>query len=281
MFSTANTFTLTLPSSEQIVFGVDDSSANWVGLVGQNGVTSNVELRESRSPVARADGETIGNSYWGSRSIVIDIFIPSTDPTVRADAIKKLQKCTTMIRTPGTLSWTEQDTAATLKTVPVYLQNFPTINHNAGPAKNYQITLTAAQPHIDTGGTASTIVDGARSTNHTAANGGDWDAYPVIVLKGPFTASEVAPASVTNSTTGQTIKITSSITSAQRVEIETRPDRKQVWLKDSTTQTNFYDKITLDSDFIRLKPGNNTINYTAPSGTSSSTVSLTWRGAWM
>lgn len=278
MFSTANTFKITLPSSEEIVFGVDDTDSDWVGLVGPNGVTSSVELQESRTSISRGDGEIIGQAYWGSRSIVIDIFIPEVDPTARANYIRKLQKVTTMIRQEGLLSWTEQGTGTPGKQIPVRLQSFPTLSHNAGPNKTYQIVLTATQPQIDSS-TLSTAVDKAASTNHTITNAGDWDAYPYIKIKGDFTACRLR-----NTTTGETLEIAgASVSNTQWVSIYTAPNARRVLRESSTTSINYYDKLVLASDFIRIQPGNNTFILDNISGgtPTAPTFSLSWRGAYM
>lgn len=286
MFATANTYTLTLPSGDDLVFGPDPTVTDWVALLATTGITSSVELRESRTPISRVDGEIIGKSYWGSRSIVMDIFLPFTDPQERADKLALLQQCTTMIRTPGLLSWTEQDTAATAKQIEVYLQSFPTLTHNAGPSKTYQITLTAKQPNFD-GATLLTFVDGAKDTNHTINNPGDWDAYPTITVTSPFSAS----AKILNTTTGETFTFSTAFPSTgtsptiygSKVEIITNPNNRQVNYYQGTTLTgSFYSGVDVASDFLRLQPGNNTLRFEpGASGTSASKLSLSWRGAWM
>lgn len=280
MFSTANTFKLILPNNEEIVFGMDKTDPNWVGLVGSGGVTSSLDLRESRSNLARGDGEIIGLSFWGSRSIVADIFIVDADPTSRTDKIEKLQKVTTMLRSPGLLTWTEQDTNQTEKQIPVRLQSFPSLNHNDGVTKNYQIALTATQPQIEQAGLASTFNNGAEDIVHELENEGDWDTYPVWVIDGPFGSFQL-----TNQTTNETIEVVFDpadddfITSSQWVEIYSKPDTRQVLLKSSTTSENAYSKVLIGSNFPKLKPGINEIILEADN--PAATVSAQWRNAWL
>lgn len=282
MFSTANTYTLTLPSGEEIVFGTNTADADWVGLVGANGVTSSVDLRESRTSITRADGELIGSSFWGSRSIVCDIFLPQTDPQERSDALRKLQRVTSLLREEGMLSWTETDTAGTEMQVPVRLQSFPTISHSSGPTKGYQIALTATQPHLETAGTTSAITNGNAATNHTVTNPGDWIAYPYIKLTGPFTV-----ATVVNTTANptQTLSFPAvSIGSGEFLEIYCSPNQRQV-LKNGTS--NAFSSLATTSDFISLEPGNNTLTFNGNDGASALTagstakITVQWRGAWM
>ena len=277
MFSTANTYTLTLPNNDDIVFGVDDSSGDWVGLIGPNGITSSVELVESKTNIARGDGDLIGSAYWGSRSVVIDLFIAEVDPEKRADYLEKLQTVTTMIRNTGLLSWTEQGTGAVEKQIPVRLQSFPTISHDRGPTKNYQIVLTAMQPQIDET-TLSTSNNNAAST-FSVTNSGNWDAYPYIKIVGNLTGCRVR-----NTTTGQTMEISgASVSSTQWISVYTTPNERRVLRESSSTSINYYDKFTLGSDFIKLQPGSNEIIFDNVTGGSPTAplLSLSWRGAYM
>ena len=150
MFSTDNTFYLELPTNETIVFGTDQSDPNWVGLLGQNGITSSVEVRESRSNISRLDGEIIGSSYYGNRSIVADIFINDTNPETRSNKLTKLQRVNYLLRSTGLLKWNEKDSNNTAKQIPVRLQSFPSISHSGGPSKNVQLAFNALQPYVET-----------------------------------------------------------------------------------------------------------------------------------
>lgn len=280
MFSTANTFKLTLPTNEEIVFGMDKSDPNWVGLVGPAGVTSSVDLRESRSNLARGDGEIIGLSFYGNRSIVADIFIIDTDPETRADKLAKLQRANHLTRASGMLSWTEDGTTPIEKQIPVRLQSFPTISHNDNPTKGYQLVFTATQPFIEQAGLISSFLEGAENTVHEIDNEGDWESYPVFTINGPFGSFEL-----TNQTTNQTIEVVFDpadndfITSTQWVEIYSKPSQRQVLLKSSTTAENAYDKVVIGSNFPILWAGINEIILDADN--TAATVSIEWRNAWI
>ena len=280
MFSIANTFTLTLANNEEIVFGMDKTNPNWVGLVGPGGVTSSVDLRESRSNIARNDGEIIGLSYYGNRSIVIDIFIIDVDPVTRADKLAKLQKVNQLSRSIGILSWTEDGTNPVEKQIPVRLQSFPTIGHADDPTKSYQIVLTATQPFIEQAGLISTFDDGEEDTVHEIENEGDWEAYPFFIIDGPFGSFEL-----TNQTTNQTIEVVFDpadddfISDEYWVEIDSRPSSRQVVLKSDTTAANAYDKVVIGSNFPILVPGVNDIILEADNALA--TVSVRWRNAWI
>jgi len=281
MFSTANTYKLTLPDSSEIVFGIDKTDTDWVGLVGPNGVTSSVELIESKDVLARGDGEILGTSYWGSRSIVADIFIPENDPEKRSDYLEKLQKVTTMIRADGILSWQEQGTGTISKQIPVRLQSFPTITHNSNPTKAYQIVMTAQQPQIDSA-TLSTSNNNSAGT-FSITNSGNWTAYPYIKITGDYT--QLTDLRIKNNTTGEELNLEdTTIASTEWISIYNVPKERRVIKETSSTQANYYDKLVIGSDFISLAPGSNSITYTVVSGSPSPTapvVSLSWRGAYM
>ena len=143
---------------------------DWGGMIGPGGVSSGLELRESRSAIARTDGEIIGASYWGNRSIIIDVMIPIADPQLRGRVIERIyRRLNSIVNADGTLIWTEKDgtswasnleqgqagsgdpvlTEGTPRCIPVRLQSMPTITHETGPAKAVQIVLNAKQTVIE------------------------------------------------------------------------------------------------------------------------------------
>jgi hypothetical protein len=279
MFSTSNNFTILLPDNTVINFGPDSTAENWVGLVGESGVTSSVDLRESRENIARQDGEIIGQSYWGNRSIVADIFIPDGNPETRGDKIKELQKVTTTIRDNGYITWTESDTEAETKQVPVRLQSFPTLTHSGSVVKTYQIAFTATQPHIESAEVFNLDDEGAAiETEHTITNAGDWTTYPVIKITGPITAGIIE-----NQTTGESMTLSGLTTTVDDwIEIYNRPDQRQVLQKDLTTTTNIFNKLTIGSNFISLAPGANVIELKDVAGDTGDTkLFIEWRSAWL
>jgi hypothetical protein len=278
MFSTANTFTLTLPDNSDLVFSPDLTATDWAGVVGSAGVTSSVELRESRSQIARADGEVIGNSYWGGRSIVIDVFVPITDPAERGDILTRLQQVVSLTRANGVLSWTETDTAETAKSVPVRLQSFPTIGHTDSPTKTYQIVLTAMQPHID-GSDIQEEGPEDDAVEMTITNDGNFDAYPVIRLDGPFD-----DCIVENETTGEALQFDgASVAVGEWLEIYCRPDQRQVlFTDDGSTYVNYYDKLVIGSTFPAIVPGANTFEMkSVTAGDTTTKITITWKHAWL
>jgi hypothetical protein len=116
MYAVDNVFEL-LTDGGYLKFGPGNSDdPDWAGLIGPGGVTTSVDLRESRSNLARTDGEVIGPSYWGNRTVVMDILIPEPDPAKRGQIINRIYKACSALRAPDFanegmyhLQWTEQD----------------------------------------------------------------------------------------------------------------------------------------------------------------------------
>lgn len=264
MFSTDNTFYLVLPTNETIVFGSDQSDPNWVGLVGPNGVTSAVELRESRSNISRTDGEIIGASYWGSRSVVADIFINDTNPETRSNKLTKLQRVNYLLRTSGLLQWTEKDGNQTEKQIPVRLQSFPTISHDSGPSKTVQLAFTATQPHIES---QEEIVElftppeAENSFNFTITNEGDWITYPIIKFRTSADSPTTSSTNfyIDNITNGKRFRLNNiSIEQDMEIVIDFNPTKKTVTKQIGEGEPgNIYNYLDLNSSFFGLESGEN------------------------
>jgi hypothetical protein len=118
---------------------------------------------------------------------------------------------------------------------------------------------------------------GRQGDTRTLANDGDVSTPVVIEFRGPATNPKVA-----NNTTDEFIKVNRSLTSSERLVIDTAFGRKRVEIvNDDGTTTNVFNWIDLDSTFFSLIPGNNEINYTADSGKESAVVSLSWRNRYV
>lgn len=277
MFSTANNFQIILPDSSVISVGPDTTKENWVGLIGSAGVTSSVDLRESRENIARQDGEIIGSSYWGNRSVVADIYVIDSNQATRGDKIKELQKVTRMIRDTGYITWTESDTEGEDKRLPVRLQSFPTLSHSDSVNKNYQIAFNALQPNIESADVFNED-DLSIEAEHTITNDGDCESYPVIKINGPLTACILE-----NKTTGETMSFSGLTTSGSEwLEIYNRPDQRQVLEKSVSTTVNAFKKLQIGSNFIKLAPGGNVLELHDVAGDDTTTkLFVEWRSAWL
>ena len=249
--------------------------ANWGGMIGPGSVSTGLDLRESRSDIARADGEVIGASYWGNRSIVIDIMIPIAEPAIRGKAIDRIyRRLNSITNDDGILYWIEKDGSkwgedlsigeaeigedtvvqeGTPRRIPVRMQSLPTITHESGPVKNIQIVLNATQTwiesdfnpeiHEDTDFTGTSSVfelvsDAATSTpvSVTAFNYGSATVWPVISVAGPFTA-------LTIGTSVGSLTYTNTVTT-NGLTIDTRPNKRTI-IGTISGNFNAYDKVSV------------------------------------
>ena len=250
---------------------------NWGGMIGPGGVTTGLELRESRTPIARNDGEVIGASYWGNRSIVIDIMIPIADPQLRGRVIERIyRRLNSIVNTDGVLYWIEKDgsnwasdlsqgqaeigvdtvlTEGTPRRIPVRLQSMPTITHEAGPAKSVQIVLNATQTvvesdfdpaiHTDTDfqSTSSIFeVETAAPANSSASESVTAFNYGSAVVW-PILSVAGPFTALTISTTAGSLTYSNTI-SINQLTIDTRPIKRTV-IGTISGSFNAYDKVTI------------------------------------
>lgn len=130
-------------------------------------------------------------------------------------------------------------------------------------------TMIAADPRIYavTGGTVNPSLAGGVSS---ATNAGNFPAPTTIVFTGPLTNPQI-----TNSTTGKTFKLLTSLTSGQVMTIKSIDTT--VYLGSSTSKYSTVDPS--NKTFIELAPGSNSLSFSASAGTG--TASVSWRSTWM
>ncbi len=95
----------------------------------------------------------------------------------------------------------------------------------------------------------------------TVTNAGNANAYPIFTISGPGTNF-----TITNSTTGHVLTINESLSTGDTITIDTRAH---------TIVKNGSENILAEKEdgtaWIYIQPGNNTLTFTADSGTSSDT----------
>jgi hypothetical protein len=104
-------------------------------------------------------------------------------------------------------------------------------------------------------------------------NTGEVETWPVWTLIGPGTSF-----TLTNDTTGQTMKIVAALLAGESFVIDTRPGRKTVTKNDGT---NLYPFLTTDSSLWTLAPGLNTVTATLEGATVDSIIDLTYRRRYL
>ena len=84
----------------------------------------------------------------------------------------------------------------------------------------------------------------------------------------------VSDPAIYNNTTGQTFGLDIDLVSGDVVTIDTRRGSLRATLNHGGTVTNIINAMTNGSEWIKLRPGNNSIRYNASSGGASLTCSV-------
>lgn len=115
-------------------------------------------------------------------------------------------------------------------------------------------------------------VDG--SIEATLVNAGNIEAYPTVTFYGPLTNP-----TLTNETNGDVMNLTYTLTSGQRIVVDTKNHTALYYSSDvDTTGDNVLDDIS--GDFLRLASGSNTIKLTDSVYNASGRVQLSWRDTY-
>ncbi len=141
---------------------------------------------------------------------------------------------------------------------------------NRGPGwRQVVLAFRATEPFWrDT--TDSTHDFGASTVTATLTNDGDVEAWPVWTLHGVFTAVTLA-----NTTTGDTLTITKTLTSAQSITVDTNPFVKSVTRDDDSNQ--FSTISSTPPNLWALAPGDNSVTVTITGSGTSCDISVAWR----
>jgi hypothetical protein len=107
----------------------------------------------------------------------------------------------------------------------------------------------------------------------TVDNDGDDDAYPVWTITGPATS-----VSLTNTTTGQTLLLTHTITIGDTIVIDTR-ERQQTALLNGVT--NLWGDLSDASTMWPLETGINDLTLTVAGSTSNTRVRMTYQPRYL
>ncbi len=106
---------------------------------------------------------------------------------------------------------------------------------------------------------------------------GTWKTYPQIDIRGP-----IAYPIVTNTTTGETLKLEAIIPDGEIVRIDLAPNQKTV--RNITTDTNWMEYLSDDSDLatwhIAAEPeapgGNNSLHFEGSLGDDNTVIAVRW-----
>ena len=212
------------------------------------------------SEVATKDGSFYNASRSQNREIVLDIYPQEKIETARLAlyTVFKLAKWVQL----------ELQTGSRHVTIEGWVQSMQgDLYENP---QHLQISVLCPDPYFEDYATTTTALTTA-GTAVTVANAGDEEAGAVFTL----TASgSVSNPTIYNTTTGQTFGLTLNMASGDTVTIDTRRGSLRATLTHNGTATNVINNMTNGSSWIKLQPGNNSINYNASSGGASLTCSV-------
>lgn len=212
------------------------------------------------SEVATKDGSIYSASRSQNREIVLTIYPQEKIETARLAlyTVFKLAKWVQL----------ELQTGSRHVTIEGYVQSMQgDLYENP---QQLQISVLCPDPFFEDYTTTTTALTTA-GTAVTVANAGDEEAGAVFTL----TASgSVSNPTIYNTTTGQTFGLTLNMASGDTVTIDTRRGSLRATLTHNGTATNVINNMTNGSSWIKLQPGNNSINYNASSGGASLTCSV-------
>lgn len=215
----------------------------------------------------RQHGNSLNDVNLGTRIINIYFYIHAENMADFYDKRRNLSAIFNPLLGEGELTYTNDYMEKTISVLPTLL---PTPVEKYGTLQLLNIELTANDPFwYDKTETISTMVD--YQGGITLNNVGDYET-PMRV---EFSGITVNPQ-ILNETTGELIKVNKSLTTGEKLIIDTSYGNKTVThITSSSVRTSAYNLVTNDSKFFSLQLGNNKIKYSADMGTP--VIKIYWK----
>lgn len=219
----------------------------------------------------RQNGNTLSYVSLGIRIITLSFYIASADMNTFYTNRKFVSSVFNPLLGEGILEYTNNHLVKQIKVLPSRL---PRISEKFGPLQLVTVEFTAYDPFwYDKTETISTMTDYVGGI--TLNNVGDYET-PMRV---EFSGITVNPQ-ILNETTGELIKVNKSLTTGEKLIIDTRYGNKTVThITNSSVRTSAYNLITNDSKFFSLQLGNNQIKYSADMGTP--VIKIYWKNRFV
>jgi len=249
-------------------------------------------IRVSENVLTGQDGGIIWNRLYDMRNIVFEGWLVTADDTLDGYWDAKRALVTAFSITENTdLSITRWSETSTTRVITAKIIESPMIVENPGEVDHcrWRVELKCDDPMfgdetatdysmaLATGGgspvafSVPTPVGALSGGVVTINNEGDVTAYPELIkIEGL-----VVNPTITNATTGESFQISTTITAGNYVSIYQNQQGFFVLLNGSTSQYQYF-----SGDFFKLATGNNTIRFTASSGTSA-LATITWRNKYL
>lgn len=241
----------------------------------------------------RRNGLRAGDDFTGGRSIVLTLEIASTDTVTFSDAVDLLTAATAPTGPPLPLVFQLPGVAGGAKRVvycrprkrslPVgrdfyYELPIATIELFSVDPRIEDNQLNSASTTLPTAGgglnfnAVAPIVFGAMVEGGTLQleNSGNFATNPTFTLSGPVTNPRIESL-----TQDSTLSFNISLSADETLVVDTQ--KRTVMLNGTA---NRYNTLNTDAQWFDFSPGVNDIRYVAAT-TTSSTMTVTWRSAWV
>lgn len=260
------------------------------GVLSLDGLDDLPEVRSFDDPRAGDHGAYRGTDLAGVRVVTVELDIVATPTVAFSDAVNALQAATVVQSAETPFAWQRPGRPKQ--------QVFARPRRRALPDDlafqmgfgRATVQLLATDPRvyaqaISTGQTGLPSAAGGRTYPRTypltygavssansilAVNAGNFAALPVLLITGP-----VDTPTVLHTTSGRFLKFALQLTAGDTLTVDL--DAKSVLLNGTASRRT---ALTADSSWWELAPGDNTVQYTA-AATTASTLTVTWRSAWL
>lgn len=286
MYESSALWTFTAPDGTSI--SLNDSS----GVLICEDVTGNdsPNVRESMFDLPEQDGAVAGSFFYSSRPMTWTGYLGGT-PAVRNQTATQLQAALRGLR--GDVVFSSQASGLPAMQASGRIQNLR-ITKRDGIAKSFQFAIICADPRFYSvavstqSGTGSVSFAGAAfpfvfpinfgggtgaTVTVNVTNAGNFDSYPVVTITGPIDNPWVR-----NATTGLSLYLDNfSLAAGEYVVIDMA--MRTVTKNDGTSQ---YGKMRFPgSDWLLITVGTSTLELRSGGATSSATLRVDWRDAWL
>lgn len=260
------------------------------GVLSIDGLGDLPEIRTADDPRAGDHGLYRGNDLAAGRIVTVELDIVATASTSLNAAVAALETATVLQSTESPFAFQFPGKVRQQVGVRPRRRRLPrdlALQMGFGRAK---LQLDASDPRIyaQRQSTAATGLPsaaggltfpvtfpatfGAVSSANTilATNDGNFGTRPVLVITGP-----VDTPTVLHTTSGRFLKFALTLADGDTLTVDL--DAKSVLLNGTASRRS---ALTADSSWWELAAGSNTVQYNA-AATTASTLTMTWRSAWL
>ena len=249
-------------------------------------------IRVSENVLTGQDGGIIWNRLYDMRNIVFEGWLVTADDTLDGYWNAKRTLVNAFSITENTdLSITRWSETSTTRVITAKIIESPMIVENPGEVDHcrWRVELKCDDPMfgdetatdysmaLATGGgspvafSVPTPVGALSGGVVTINNEGDVTAYPELIKIDGL----VVNPTITNATTGKSFQLSTTIPAGSYIDVYKNQRGFFAKLNGSTTQYQYF-----SGKFFKLATGNNTIRFTASSGTGAS-ATITWRDKYL